>query len=265
MTYMMYNFNLGYVQGMSDILAPILMETQDEILAFWVFVKFMDLIETNFEMSQEGMQRQLKDSYTLLQLVDPKFSAYLEACDASNMYFAFRWLLIWFKREFTFQDTLILWEALWTGLPGPNFHLFIGLSILEQHSTTIMENKFGLSEILRHVNDLAMRIDLELTLTRAEAMYLQVSTPEVTDKLPNKLRVILGLPEKEEPLNETMEIVEEAASSSQSTPHHSTNAEAGPSSSGGGGDSAEARGVRRSSGSDSSLEKQYEMGVNQFM
>lgn len=44
MTYMMYNFNLGYVQGMSDILAPILMETQDEILAFWIFVKFMDLI-----------------------------------------------------------------------------------------------------------------------------------------------------------------------------------------------------------------------------
>lgn len=43
------------------------------------------------------MQRQLKDSYTLLQLLDPKFSAYLEACDASNMYFAFRWLLIWFK------------------------------------------------------------------------------------------------------------------------------------------------------------------------
>ncbi|CAL8088442.1 unnamed protein product [Orchesella dallaii] len=268
MTYMMYNFNLGYVQGMSDILAPILMETQDEILAFWVFVKFMDLIETNFEMSQEGMQRQLKDSYTLLQLVDPKFSAYLEACDASNMYFAFRWLLIWFKREFTFQDTLILWEALWTGLPGPNFHLFIGLSILEQHSTTIMENKFGLSEILRHVNDLAMRIDLELTLTRAEAMYLQVSPPEVTDKLPNKLRVILGLPEKEEPLNETMEIVEDtdgAASSSQSTPLHTSNAEAGPSSSSGGGDGVEVSGVQRSSGSDSSLERQYEMGVNQFM
>lgn len=47
MTYMMYNFNLGYVQGMSDILAPILMETQDEILAFWIFVKFMDLIVRN--------------------------------------------------------------------------------------------------------------------------------------------------------------------------------------------------------------------------
>lgn len=44
MTYMMYNFNLGYVQGMSDILAPIVMEIQDEIMCFWLFVKFMDRI-----------------------------------------------------------------------------------------------------------------------------------------------------------------------------------------------------------------------------
>ncbi|ODM87575.1 TBC1 domain family member 17 [Orchesella cincta] len=129
-----------------------------------------------------------------------------------------------------------------------------------------MENKFGLSEILRHVNDLAMRIDLESTLTRAEAMYLQISAPEVTDKLPNKLRVILGLPEKEEPLNDAMEIVDanDAASSSQSTPRHSSKTEQGPSTSGAG-DGAESNGVRRSSGSDSSLERQYEMGVNQFM
>jgi len=44
LTYVMYNFNLGYVQGMSDILSPILMEVQDEVLAFWLFVRFMDRV-----------------------------------------------------------------------------------------------------------------------------------------------------------------------------------------------------------------------------
>jgi hypothetical protein len=44
MTYMMYNFNLGYVQGMSDLVAPILMEVQDEVMAFWLFAKFMERI-----------------------------------------------------------------------------------------------------------------------------------------------------------------------------------------------------------------------------
>lgn len=58
--------------------------------------------DSNFEMSQEGMQKQLKDSYTLLQLVDPRLGAYLDACDASNMYFGFRWLLIWFKVDTNF-------------------------------------------------------------------------------------------------------------------------------------------------------------------
>jgi len=37
MTYVMYNFDLGYVQGMSDILSPLLMLFQDEVETFWCF------------------------------------------------------------------------------------------------------------------------------------------------------------------------------------------------------------------------------------
>jgi len=54
-----------------------------------------------------------------------------------------------FQREFSTTDIMILWEAFWTEIPGPNFHLFCGLAILEQHKSTVMENRFGLSEILR--------------------------------------------------------------------------------------------------------------------
>lgn len=34
-----------------------------------------------------------------------------ETQDSSNMYFCFRWLLIHFKREFSYPDTMRLWEV----------------------------------------------------------------------------------------------------------------------------------------------------------
>lgn len=41
LTYDEYNKDLGYVQGMSDLLAPIYAVTQDGSIAFWAFVGFM--------------------------------------------------------------------------------------------------------------------------------------------------------------------------------------------------------------------------------
>lgn len=48
MTYIMYNFDLGYVQGMSDLLSPILQLLEDEVDSFWCFVGFMNKIVSKF-------------------------------------------------------------------------------------------------------------------------------------------------------------------------------------------------------------------------
>lgn len=42
LTYNEHNRDLGYVQGMSDLLAPIYAVMQDDAVAFWGFVGFMD-------------------------------------------------------------------------------------------------------------------------------------------------------------------------------------------------------------------------------
>ncbi len=42
LTYNEYNRDLGYVQGMSDLLAPIYAVMQDDAVAFWGFVGFME-------------------------------------------------------------------------------------------------------------------------------------------------------------------------------------------------------------------------------
>ena len=44
MTYNMFNFDLGYVQGMSDLLSPIMVIMENEVDSFWCFSGYMDKI-----------------------------------------------------------------------------------------------------------------------------------------------------------------------------------------------------------------------------
>ncbi|XP_052739667.1 TBC1 domain family member 15 isoform X1 [Bicyclus anynana] len=106
MTYVMYNFDLGYVQGMSDILAPLLLLLGNEVDSFWCFVGFMDKIASNFDMDQAGMKQQLLNLQQLLMFASPELARHLAAKDSANMYFCFRWLLVWFKREFSHKDIM---------------------------------------------------------------------------------------------------------------------------------------------------------------
>ncbi|KFP24887.1 TBC1 domain family member 15, partial [Colius striatus] len=111
MTYCMYDFDLGYVQGMSDLLSPLLYVMENEVDAFWCFVSYMEQMHQNFEEQMQGMKTQLIQLSTLLRLLDSGFCSYLESQDSGYLYFCFRWLLIRFKREFSFQDILRLWEV----------------------------------------------------------------------------------------------------------------------------------------------------------
>ncbi|XP_072463357.1 TBC1 domain family member 17 isoform X2 [Notamacropus eugenii] len=149
LTYCMYHFDLGYVQGMSDLLSPILYVTQSEVDAFWCFCGFMELVHGNFEESQETMKRQLGQLLLLLRVLDPPLCDFLDSQDSGSLCFCFRWLLIWFKREFPFPDILRLWEVLWTGLPGPNLHLLVACAILDMERDALMLSGFGSNEILK--------------------------------------------------------------------------------------------------------------------
>jgi len=171
LTYNEYNRDLGYVQGMSDLLAPIYAIEQDDAVAFWCFVKFMERMERNFLRDQSGMRLQLTTLDQLVQILDPKLYEYLAKYDSTNFFFFFRMLLVWYKREFEFEDILRLWEGLWTDYLSANFHLFIAVAILEKSRLAIMEHLRGFDEILKYFNELSGSIDLQSTIVRAEALF----------------------------------------------------------------------------------------------
>uniref|UniRef100_A0A671RVK8 TBC1 domain family member 15 n=1 Tax=Sinocyclocheilus anshuiensis TaxID=1608454 RepID=A0A671RVK8_9TELE len=182
MTYCMYDFDLGYVQGMSDLLSPILFVMENEVDAFWCFVSFMDEMHENFEEQMQGMKTQLIQLSTLLRLLDLAFWNYLEAQDSGYLYFCFRWLLIRFKRELQFQDVLRLWEVMWTRLPCQNFHLLVCCAILDSEKQKIMDRKYGFNEILKHINELSMKLDIEEILSKSEAICMQIKNCKVCPK-----------------------------------------------------------------------------------
>ncbi|XP_054263232.1 TBC1 domain family member 15-like isoform X2 [Macrosteles quadrilineatus] len=190
MTYVMYNFDLGYVQGMSDLLSPILILLSNEVDAFWCFVGLMDRVYRNFDMDQAGMKKQLSQLHSLLGAAEPELAGYLDRHDSGNMFFCFRWLLVLFKREFTYDDILVLWETIFTDLPCPNFHLLLCVAILDCEKDILIENKYQFNEILKHVNDLSMKIDLEEIVCRAESIYHQLAA---TKELPRNVKRTIGL------------------------------------------------------------------------
>ncbi|GAB1314975.1 GTPase activating protein [Madurella fahalii] len=171
LTYNEFNRDLGYVQGMSDLLAPIYAVFQDDAMAFWGFKSFMERMERNFLRDQSGMRSQLRTLDHLVQFMDPKLYAHLESADSTNFFFFFRMLLVWYKREFGWMDVLHLWEVLWTDYLSSNFHLFVALAILEKHRDVIMAHLKHFDEVLKYVNELSCTIDLDSTLIRAEALF----------------------------------------------------------------------------------------------
>ncbi|CAI6333964.1 unnamed protein product [Periconia digitata] len=186
LTYNEYNKDLGYVQGMSDLLAPIYAVMQDDAIAFWGFVGFMDRMERNFLRDQSGMRKQLLTLDHLLQLMDPKLYLHLQSADSTNFFFFFRMLLVWYKREFEWADVLRLWESLWTDYLSSNFHIFIALAILEKHKEVIMAHLQHFDEVLKYINELSGTMDLESTLIRAESLFRRFQrTVETIDKKGN--------------------------------------------------------------------------------
>ncbi|CAF3512198.1 unnamed protein product [Fusarium graminearum] len=171
LTYNEYNKDLGYVQGMSDLLAPIYAVIQDDAVAFWGFQKFMERMERNFLRDQSGMRNQLLTLDQLVQFMDPVLWNHLQKADSTNFFFFFRMILVWYKREFEWLDVLRLWEGLWTDYMSANFHLFIALAILERHRDVIMEHLQHFDEVLKYINELSTTIDLEATLIRAESLF----------------------------------------------------------------------------------------------
>ncbi|XP_058760041.1 uncharacterized protein LOC131633335 [Vicia villosa] len=175
LTYSFYNFDLGYCQGMSDLLSPILFVMDDESEAFWCFVALMERLGPNFNRDQNGMHSQLFALSKLVELLDSPLHNYFKQRDCLNYFFCFRWILIQFKREFEYEKTMLLWEVLWTHYPSEHLHLYVCVAVLKRYRNKIMGEEMDFDSLLKFINELSGHIDLDATLRDAEALSICAS------------------------------------------------------------------------------------------
>jgi hypothetical protein len=106
--------DIGYVQGMNDICSPLVILIENEADCYWCFDRAMRRMRENFRCtaSSMGVQSQLGTLSQIMKTVDPKLHHHLEDLDGGEYLFAFRMLMVLFRREFSFADTLYLWERI---------------------------------------------------------------------------------------------------------------------------------------------------------
>ncbi|XP_062220086.1 uncharacterized protein LOC133919648 [Phragmites australis] len=170
LTYSFYNFDLGYCQGMSDFLAPILYAMEDESESFWCFATLMERLGANFNRDQNGMHAQLLALSKLVELLDPPLHNYFRQNDCLNYFFCFRWVLIQFKREFSFDQIMLLWEVLWTHYLSEHFHLYLCVAILKRYRRQIIGEQMDFDTLLKFINELSGQINLDKAIQDAEAL-----------------------------------------------------------------------------------------------
>lgn len=123
---------LGYSQGMTDICWSFFNLFSNESDAFWAFVGFMERHGDYFGKDSPSIKFDLLCLRKILELFYPQFYYFLQQCKALNMFFCYRWLVLFFKREFaSIEEVYRVWEVLFTNPFSQKYQIFILLAIMD--------------------------------------------------------------------------------------------------------------------------------------
>jgi hypothetical protein len=178
--YAIYDPEIGYCQGMSDLLAPLLAVLEEDDDAFWCFSGFMRKARHNCRLDEAGIRRQLSMVARIIRYKDFSLYRHLEMLEAADCFFVYRMVVVMFRRELTFEQTLCLWEVMWAdqapncagiaksswqklllGSPPTDDLLLyaIAASVLQKRKL-IIESYSSMDEIIRDCNSMAGQLDI---------------------------------------------------------------------------------------------------------
>ncbi|KAK4431286.1 GTPase-activating protein gyp7 [Sesamum alatum] len=199
--YALYDPEIGYCQGMSDLVSPIISVMTEDHEAFWCFVGFMKKARHNFRLDEVGIRRQLNIVSKIIKYKDSHLYRHLEKLQAEDCFFVYRMVVVLFRRELTFEQTLCLWEVVWAdqaanraGIgksawsrirlrapPTDDLLLYAIAASVLQRRKQIIEKYNSMDEILRECNAMAGHLDVWKLLDDAHDLVVtlhdKIETP----------------------------------------------------------------------------------------
>ncbi|KFP91317.1 Small G protein signaling modulator 1, partial [Apaloderma vittatum] len=177
-SYIWQHIEIGYVQGMCDLLAPLLVILDDEALAFSCFTELMKRMNQNFPHGG-AMDTHFANMRSLIQILDSElFELMHQNGDYTHFYFCYRWFLLDFKRELVYDDVFAVWETIWAAAHVSSAHyvLFIALALVEMYRDIILENNMDFTDIIKFFNEMAERHNTKQILKLARDLVYKVQT-----------------------------------------------------------------------------------------
>ncbi|XP_071029159.1 small G protein signaling modulator 1-like [Oncorhynchus clarkii lewisi] len=177
-SYVWQHLEIGYVQGMCDLLAPLLVILDDEVIAFSCFSELMKRMNHNFPHGG-AMDSHFANMRSLIQILDAELFEVMQMNgDYTHFYFCYRWFLLDFKREMVYDDVFSVWETIWaaTYTSSTHFVLFIALALVEMYRDIILENNMDFTDIIKFFNEMAEHHNVPQVLTMARDLVLKVQT-----------------------------------------------------------------------------------------
>ncbi|XP_037936308.1 small G protein signaling modulator 2-like [Teleopsis dalmanni] len=177
-TYVWEHLDVGYMQGMCDLVAPLLVIFDDESLCYSCFCKLMERMIENFP-NGGAMDMHFANMRSLIQILDSEMYDLMDSHgDYTHFYFCYRWFLLDFKRELVYDDVFATWEVIWAAkhVASSHFVLFLALALLETYRDIILSNSMDFTDVIKFFNEMAERHNSQSILQLSRSLVLQLQT-----------------------------------------------------------------------------------------
>uniref|UniRef100_A0A670Z116 Small G protein signaling modulator 2 n=1 Tax=Pseudonaja textilis TaxID=8673 RepID=A0A670Z116_PSETE len=177
-SYVWEHLEVGYVQGMCDLLAPLLVILDKDELAYSCFTHLMKRMSQNFP-NGGAMDTHFANMRSLIQILDSElFELMHQNGDYTHFYFCYRWFLLDFKRELLYEDVFTVWEVIWAAkhISSEHFVLFIALALVESYREIIRDNNMDFTDIIKFFNEMAEHHNAQEILKIARDLVCKVQT-----------------------------------------------------------------------------------------